>query len=126
MKPWVKLVVGVLSHLPAAYILFFMSFFVWMLSHMISSKAEAAHPPMASLFLAHVVVILVLLAFYVLWLLKGSRLTLEGKLLWAVGLTFMAPVVMPVLYWVYVRRIPAGPYYLGLPFNKTRAPQTEA
>lgn len=117
MKPWVRTAVGVLSHLPGAYLLYFLSFFVWMLTQMSKAKATSAHLPQGSLFLAHMLVVILLLAFYFLWLLIGSGFTLEGKILWAVGLVFGAPVTMLILYWVYIHRLAPGPYLFGRPFQ---------
>jgi len=117
MKAWVKDAVGVLSHLPAAYLVYILGYFIWMLTQMTRARATTAHLPQGSLFLAHVLVVLLLLAFYFLWLVIGSGFTLEGKMLWAVGLVFAAPVTILILYWVYLHRIPAGSTWFGRPFR---------
>ena len=117
MRPWIRTAVGVLSHLPGAYLLYFMGFFIWMLTQMSRAKVTTAHLSQGSLFLAHVVVVVLLLVFYGLWLLIGSGFTLEGKILWAVGLVFGAPVTMLILYWVYIDKQAPGPYVFGRPFK---------
>ena len=121
MKPWVKHSVGVLGALPGAYILFFMGFFLWMLINMVSHvKVPSPHVPQEQLFMAHLLVTLVLLVFDFLWLMLGSNFSQERKILWAVGVTFAAPIMIPTLYWRHLRKIPAGPYFLGKPLDLKR------
>ena len=117
MKPWVKDLVGVISHVPGAYLLYFLFFFIWMLTQLSHTHTFAARLPQGSIFLGQVLVSLLVLAFYYVWLLIGSGFTLERKILWAVGLLFGAPVTMPLLYWIYLRKLPPGPYVFGRPFN---------
>ena len=117
MKPWFKHAIGLLGALPGAYLLFTMGFFVWMLVHITHAKDAAPRIPLGQLFVAHILLTLVLLIVYFLWLLLGSNFTLERKVLWAVGLTFAAPVMMPLLYWLYLRKLPPSPYFLGKPLN---------
>ena len=118
MKPWVRDLVGVLSHLPGAYLLYFFGSFIWMLAQITRAKGAGAHlPPQGSLFLAHIIIILLLLVFYMMWLMIGSGFTLEVRILWAIGLVFGAPVTLPVLYWIYLHRLAPGPYYFGRPFQ---------
>ena len=117
MKPWFKHFIGVLGALPGAYLLFITGFFIWMLAHLAHGKDAGPHLPLGQLFAANVLLTLVLLVFHYLWLILGSSFTLERKILWAVGLTFAAPVMMPLLYWLYLRKLPASPYFLGKPLN---------
>ena len=117
MQPWVKRVMGVLCHVPAAYLLFHFSSFFWMLGHMSRPVGPGTPFPFASVFALHLLVTLVLLAFWLLWLWKAAAMTIESKAVWVLGLLFGAPGVMPILYWVHLRRVPDGPYLLGVPLR---------
>jgi hypothetical protein len=118
MKPWVKRVIGILSHVPAAYILGHLSSFLWMLAHLYRPMSSDWHFPFGSLLAFQTLVTLVLLVFWLFWLWKASGFALEYRVAWALGLVFGAPAVMPVLYWVHLRNIPDGPYFFGKPLGR--------
>jgi hypothetical protein len=120
MKPWVKRVIGILCHIPGLYMLIFMGFMVWMITH--SFGKDQGGPPLTFIIMmiCHLLVMLLifaLLAFFVIWLLKGSSMNQESKIIWALATFFLGPIAMPILYWLYLRKCPDGPYFFGGPLS---------
>lgn len=113
MKPWVKKTIAVFCHIPALYLVFYLTSFIWMFTRIAHARGGSVFFPFTSLFAGHIFIILGLLVYFGLWLLNNERLTLEAKLLWALGLIFAAPVAMPVFYWMQVRPTPDGPAFFG-------------
>jgi hypothetical protein len=121
MKPWVKTTVGILSHVPGLYMLFFLGVMLFMITHTFGHSGKDAGPPIwfISLFVGHALVMLLmflLIAFWAIWLIKGSTLPQEAKIIWALAAFFIGPIIMPILYWLYLRKSPDGPYFFGAPF----------
>ena len=121
MKPWIRNTVGVLCHVPALYMLCFMAFMIFMITH--ASKETGQGMPLwfAVVFILHLLVMLLiflLMAFFVIWLLKGSTLSLEAKVIWALGSFMIGPIIWPILYWLYLRHTPDGPYVFGAPLSE--------
>ncbi len=125
MKPWVRNLVGVLCHVPAVYMVGFMAFIAFMVTSGPKGPDQGLPVAFAVVFLLHLLVMLtmfLLMAFFPIWLLKGTRLSLEAKVLWAMGAFMMGPIVQPILYWLYLRHTPDGPYVFGGPLTEDPAP----
>jgi membrane-associated HD superfamily phosphohydrolase len=121
MKPWVKNAVGILSHIPGLYMLLFMGGMIFMITHTMGHSGKESGPPILFIvfFICHILVMLLmflLIAFWAIWLIKGSNLPQEAKILWALAAFFIGPIIMPILYWLYLRKSPDGPYFFGAPF----------
>lgn len=122
MKPWVKTTVGILCHVPAVYLLYFMTSFFWMITHILRPLATGGRFALvfpAGTHLGVTLLILALVLFFAIWLWKFPGLTLEWKMLWVLGMLLVAPAVLPVLYWLYLRHTPPGPYTFGYPLPFT-------
>lgn len=120
MKPWVRNVVGVLCHIPLIYLLSFMVLIALAMVAGTKPHSQAMPNFIPLLFLVHILVMLIIFAlsaFFPIWLLTGTKLSTEAKLLWAMGAFMMGPIIQPVLYWLYLRKMPAGPYFFGGPLN---------
>lgn len=122
MIPWVKRLIGVLCHIPLCYIPLHI---IILLSTMLAVDPRRSLTPvmpagfLLTMFLTMIVgmIYLALLVFYLLWVLKGSAFTSEEKIVWSIGVFILGIVVMPVLYWFYIRKIPPGPYFIGAPLS---------
>ncbi len=126
MKPWVRNLVGVLCHVPGVYMIFFMGFMAFMITSGPRGNEQGLPLSFLVLFLMHLLVMLIisfLMAFFPIWLLKGTKLSIEAKVLWAMGAFMMGPIVQPILYWLYLRKTPDGPYFFGAPLTEDTAQQ---
>jgi hypothetical protein len=122
MKPWVKNTIGILSHVPGLYMLFFLGFMISMFMHSMGHAGKESGPPVwfILIFVFHALVMILmflLIAFWAIWLIKGSTLPQEAKIIWALATFFVGPIVMPILYWLYLRKAPDGPYFFGSPLS---------
>lgn len=120
MKPLVKNVVGILSHVPIIYMVFFVVFTIFMITHPPKNEAGGMLIWFVIIFICHIFVILlmfVLIAFFIIWLIKGATLPIEAKIIWALGSFMMGLIIMPLLYWLYIRKAPDGPYVFGGPVS---------
>lgn len=109
-----KLLIGVFSHLPAIYMAFFMGFIIYMMTHEFqhNGSPEVMPTSFVILFICHMffmLLVLALLAFWIYWLVKNPNIPQESKIIWSLGCFFAAPAVMPILYWVYLRKSPDSP-----------------
>jgi hypothetical protein len=121
MKPWVRNTVGVLCHVPGIYMLFFMAFMILMITNAPKENGHGMPIWFAVVFIFHIFVMLLmflLMAFFVIWLLKGTTLSTEAKVIWAIGSFMIGPIIMPILYWLYLRKMPDGPYFFGAPLSE--------
>jgi len=126
MKPWVRNLVGILCHIPGLYMIFFMGFMVFMITSGPKENSPGLPLSFVLLFLMHIAVMLMiffLMAFFPIWLLKGTSLSTEAKVLWAMGAFMMGPIIQPILYWLYLRKTPDGPYFFGGPLSSEPAQQ---
>jgi len=115
MRPKVKLLIGILSHLPGIYMFCFMAFIIFMMTHeqMFNGHAHGPPTPVIILFVCHMLFMLLtfaLLAFWIFWLVKSTSISQDTKIILSLGCFFAAPIVMPILYWAYLRKSPDGPH----------------
>jgi len=137
MKPWVKHLIGVLSHIPFVYMLAFFGFIIGIIiygsthaSNQAATHTQSASSPgfpiaIIALFAVHFLVMflcIALLTFYAIWILKGSNLPTEAKVIWALMVFFIGPISMPLLYWLHIRKSPDGPYFFGAPLSDKISP----
>jgi hypothetical protein len=98
----------------------FMAFMIFMITNPPKEHGTGMPIWFAVIFVCHLLVMLLmflLMAFYIVWLLKGTKLSTEAKVIWAIGSFMMSPIIMPLLYWLYLRKTPDGPYFFGGPLT---------
>jgi hypothetical protein len=106
-----KIVVGILTAWPVAYIFLFFAFIAgiifWVSRSASGGGPHSSGPPVAFLllFAAHFATILLmfgLIAFYIVFLFKSDRVPQDKKALWAAVLFLGNMLAMPVFFYLYV------------------------
>ena len=98
-----KVLVLVATLVPPLYMALF--FAVLLLSFTSPAKEPAIFRHFPLFFAVHVgvmLLIVVLLAFYIVFLFKTDRVKPELKALWAIVLFFGGPVAMPIFWYIHV------------------------
>lgn len=71
-------------------------------------------------FICHTLIILLsllLAGFFTVWLVKAKWISVEARVIWAISVFCVGMITMPILYWMYLRKEPDGPYFFGAPFS---------
>lgn len=107
-----RLLIGILTIIPIAYIcLFFGAFVLLVLSESYgkaSNRHAARYMPALFLTLFGVMPLMYgLITFYIVRIFKSNRMSENKKLLWALAIFMGSPVAMPIFWFVHVWRDPA-------------------
>jgi hypothetical protein len=102
----VKVIIGVLTVWPFVYIMFF-TFAVSWLTILSEGPSPTGSMPLdfrllAATHLATILLMFGLIAFYIVFLFKTTRVAPDKKALWAVVLFLGNAVAMPVFFWLHV------------------------
>lgn len=105
MKPWLKVLLGILSLWPVAYmVLFFLVIFSTVL--FLPEPGSSGPPPLIALiFPLHLLTMLVvvgLMVFYIVDVFKNKRIENDKKALWAIVLFMGNMLAMPVYWYLFI------------------------
>lgn len=120
MKRWMKVLLGIGTH----WFLIYLPLVLGMVFTLILSLPKQGHgEPSPALFIAmaifllihlfSILVILVTQGFCIAYAVKHTRFIPNERMLWALLLTFMGVLTLPVLFWMYIFKHPIGEPFFG-------------
>lgn len=121
MKQWQKVLLGIITVWPFAYMVLF--FLVIFSTFLFMSVPDSTGPPplIALIFPLHLLTMLIILAltvFYIVDVFKNERVEKDKKALWAIVLFMGNMIAMPVYWYIYIWKTatagtPPAPGQLG-------------
>lgn len=105
MSKTLKLLLGIVTFWPAAYMVLFFGFIFSTIFFISGGDGENLGPPFAIIFILHFLTMLVIAAltvFYIVNVFRNERVEKDKKVLWAIVLFLGNVVAMPIYWWVYI------------------------
>src|SRR5215211_3332338 len=116
MQKSTKVLLGIATLWPIAYMFLFFTFVFSMVFRLGASNEPGIQPAMAFVFGLHLltmVIIMALTVFYIVDVFRNDRVDKDKKALWAIVIFMGNAIAMPIYWYLYFWKQPSTPNYIS-------------